>query len=315
MTAPQLKTNPRWRWLAWALIALVGALGIGYWRHGTQSPPPSVSVQGGDSGGLARATIEVEGFDREGVRQLVEYAHRSGAQALLVTHHTHLVIEEYAAGTDANSSIDGGAMAELLAALAAGAAVRDYGMPEPQGTVTSDALATAIAAASHMSYPQFLSRQIWQPLNAATAQILLPAANAPAPAGCCLQARVVDWLRLAELLMADGRFEGTQVLPAGWALRLQQPLSTDPGRGFGLWLAGSARGAEPYIAHDVVFVRGLGQTRLWMAPHQQLAILLIDQRPAGGSGDETRLPNMVFRALRESPSGTHQNLSDLVPNH
>ncbi len=315
MTALRLTMYPRRQWLAWALIAVIGVLGIGYWRYNAKLPPVSVAVPGGDGGGLPRATPEAEGFDREGMRQVVDFTHRNGAQALLVTHHSHLVIEEYGSGADAHSSIDGGAMAELLAALAAGAAVRDYGMAEPQGTTASDALAAAIATASHMSYPSFLSRQLWQPLNAAAAQIVLPAAHVPAPAGCCLQARAIDWLRLAELVMADGRFEGTQVLPAGWALRLQQPLSTDPGRGFGLWLASSAHGAEPFIAHDVAFVRGLGQTRLWIAPHQQLAILLIDQRPAGNSSDETRLPNMVFRALRESPSGAHQNLSDLVPNH
>lgn len=314
MTGLPLKWNSRWLGVLCVLVALAAATTLYLWRHAAV-PPAALTVPGGDGGGLPRATPESEGFDTEGVRQLVEHVRRSGAQALLVTHHSHLVIEEYRGGADARSHVDGGAMAELLVALAAGAAVRDYGMDDPQRWASGDALASAIAGASHMTYPQFLSRQLWQPLNAAPAQIVLPSAQAPAPAGCCLWARAVDWLRLAELVIADGRFEGTQVLPAGWAQRLQQPDSADPDRGYGLWLAGSAHGAEPFIAHDVVFARGPGQTRLWIAPRQQLAILLIDPRPAAGAGDETRVANMVFRALRESPSGAHQNLSDLVPNH
>ena len=303
------------RWLLWASIALIGAVGIGYWRYTSRATPASVAVPGGDGGGLPRAAPESEGFDTTGVQQLVDYARRSGTQALLVTRHAHLVVEYYGSGMDGRSNVDGGAFAELLTALATGVAVRDYGMNNPQGLPSGDSLAAGIAAASRMSYPQFLSRSLWQRLNAAAAQILLPAVNAPAPGGCCFLARTGDWLRLAELVMADGRFEGTQVLPAGWALRLQQPGSDNPGRGFGLWLASSAHGAEPFIAHDVVFVRGLGQSRMWMALRQQLAILLIDQRAANGNDDETRLPNMVFRALREAPSGTHQNIGDLVPNH
>jgi len=303
------------RLLRWALVVLAGVLGIVYWRVPHSPQPVSVAVPGGDAGGLPRATPESEGLDAVAVQRAVDYARNNGAQALLLTRHGHLLVEHYGAGMDAHSGVDGGAFAELLAALATGVAVRDYGMSDPQGAPGSDALAAGVVAASHLSYPQFLSRNLWQPMNAAPARIMLPAAGARTPAGCCFVARPIDWLRVAELMIADGRFEGTQVLPAGWAARMQRASGADPGRAFGVWLAASAHGAEPYLAHDVVFVRGLGGTRMWMAPHQQLAILLVDQRAANGSSDETRLPNMIFRALREAPPGTHLNIGDLVPNH
>jgi len=262
---------------------------------------------------LPRATPESEGFDTVGMQRAADFARGNGAQAFLVMRHSHLVLEHYGHGVDEHSHVDGGGFAELLVALAAGIAMRDHALPEPQVPLACAAVAAQIAATSHMSYPQFLSRRLWQPLNAAAAQILLAAPSATAPADCCLHARPGDWLRVAELVIADGRFEGTQVLPAGWAQRVQQPGAQDQGRALGLWLASSARGAEPYIAHDVLFLRGPGQTRLWMAPRQDIVILLV--APDGSGSDETRLPNMVYRALRESPSGTHQNLGDLVPNH
>lgn len=313
MNSPASKRNPRWRPLGWALPALFAVLVVGYWQMTRQPAPVSLAVPGGDGGGLPRATPESEGFDAVGLQRAADYARSNGAQAFLVMRHSHLVVERYGGGVDVHSDVDGGSFAELLVALAAGIAVRDHAMSEPHSPLASAALAAQIAAASHLSYPQFLSRKLWQPLNAAAAQILLTAPGATAPADCCLQARATDWLRVAELVIADGRFEGTQVLPAGWAQRVSQPSVADPGRAMGLWLASSAHGAEPYVAHEVLFLRGPGQTRLWMAPRQAIAILLV--APAGSGNDETRLPNMVFRALRESPSGTNRNIGDLVPHH
>jgi hypothetical protein len=308
-----------WRLAGWtlavALVASLAVLGLKYWHQAHAPVAASVSVAGGDGGGWPRATPDSEGFDTAALDRAVAYARRSGAQALLVTRHAHLLVDDDGAGLSAGDGIDGGAFAELLVALAAGVAAHDYGLPEPRGALAADRLAAQISAASHLAYPQFLSRYLWQPLNAAPARILLNAAGRPAPAACCFIARASDWLRVAELLIADGRFEGTQVLPAGWARRVQQASAEDPGRAFGLWLAPGAHGAEPFLAHDVLMMRGLGRTRLWVAPQQHLAILLVDQRPADGALDETRLPNMVLRALREAPSGAHQNIDDLVPGH
>ena len=255
-----------------------------------------------------RATPAAEGFDAAGLQRAADFARGSGAQALLVTRHAHLLLEQYGSGMDAQGDVDGGEFAELLVALAAGVAVRDNAMVEPQGALRPDALAAQIAAASHLDYPRFLSRNLWQPLNAAPARIALAAPGSLAPAGCCFIARPGDWLRVAELLIADGRFEGTQVLPAGWARRLQQPVDADAGRAFGVWLAPAVRGAEPMLAGDALMIRGPGRTRLWIVPRQLLAILLVDQRSdAPGAGDETR--------LREGFTGANQGIGELVPNH
>jgi hypothetical protein len=309
----------RRRWITGVAIAATaaGAVVIGRYWHQLQSVASiSVTVPGGDGGGWPRATPVSEGFDAIALQRAADYARSSGAQAFLVTRHAHLLLEQYGAGVDAHSSFDGGAFAELLAALAAGIAVRDNAMPEPQGALVPDALAAQIAAASRLAYPTFLSRNLWQVLNAAPAQIRLAAPTSTPPAGCCFLARPGDWLRVAELLISDGRFEGAQVLPAGWARRVQQPVDVDAGRAFGVWLAAGAHGAEPFIDRNVLFLRGSGRTRLWIAPRQQITILVVDQKVAdGGSNDETRLPNRVLRALREGPTGANQTIGELVPNH
>jgi hypothetical protein len=105
------------------------------------------------------------------------------------------------------------------------------------------------------------------------------------------------------------------------------PLADDPGRGLGVWLAPAAHGAEPFAAPRVVFLRGPGSTRLWLMPTLDLAVLLVDDgRPESQPGpakpgeaatpfDETRLPNLVIRALRAQQAVPGQGLGELVSGH
>ncbi|MGB8694527.1 MAG: hypothetical protein WCD08_13565 [Steroidobacteraceae bacterium] len=312
--------SARLKFIGWGVITALAVLGLGFWHLAQRAAPAGIEVPGGDGGGLPRADAESEGFDAAALQGIVSYARRSGAQALLVTRHAHLLVEHYDAGLDERSAIDTGAFAELLVALAAGIALHEHALPLPQDlrlvdATAADRLAGQIATASQLSYPQFLSRNIWQPLNAARAHFLLSSPAAALNAGCCLAARSSDWLRVAELLIADGRFEGTQVLPAGWAQQVLKPSAEDPGRAFGVWLAASAHGAEPFVAHDVFFLRGVGRTHLYVAPRLHIAILLLDTRAATSSDDETRLPNLVFRALRAGPGDDRQKIGELVPGH
>ena len=133
---------------------------------------------------------------------------------------------------------DAADFAEALIAMAAGTAAQ-------QGVLNIDAmhgfdpgaLRLAIESGTQQRYENYLSQKIWSPLNAAPAWIELPAKGATTPADCCLHARMIDWMRVASLLVGDGHFEGRQVLPAGWVQRMARPLSLDAVRGFGLQLA------------------------------------------------------------------------------
>ncbi|HVN99232.1 MAG TPA: hypothetical protein VMT49_04260 [Steroidobacteraceae bacterium] len=278
---------------AWfAIAALLLALGgLWQWRHAHPHDAGGVPIGGGDGGGLPRAEPSGEGFDPQAFQAAVDWAAKERAGALLVLRHGHLLVERYAGDVDKESRIDGGSgLSDALLLVAAGVAVARHGLAMPAGEpIDAGSLAAAIAAASGRSYPQFLSRNVWQPLNAAPARWSAPDVSA----------RAVDWLRVAELLLHDGRFEGTQVVPPGWVQRLH-PLRTAPG-------------AEPFADRDMYYLRGQGATRLWLAPRFELAILSVAASPA--SADETRLPNMIVRALRERPGVSGTSLNDLVPGH
>jgi hypothetical protein len=282
----------RQRPLLWLLVVavLLAAGGAWQWRHSHSRDAGGVAIGGGDAGGLPRAEASAEGFEPQSLQTAVDWAAKQRAGALLVVRHGHLLIEHYSGDVDPDTLVDGGGMSDALLLLAAGIAVPQHGMVLPAVEPFDPAqLSSAIAAASGRSFPQFLSRSIWQPLNAAPARWSEPV----------VRARAVDWLRVAELLLHDGRFEGTQVVPPGWVQRVQ-PLRTAPG-------------AEPFADGGMYFLRGHGATRLWLSPRFDLAILSIaDQAQAA---DETRLPNMIVRALRERPGVSGTGLNDLVPGH
>ncbi len=313
----EARKTTAWRW-AGALALLLALVAAGWWAlHGGRwRAPPRLIVHGGDGGSLPRAAPAEEGFDATALAGALALAREQGMRAFIVSRHGHVVLAEYAHGFDAQTRADAGGFASGALVLAAGAAFSE-GLIDAVPTAGFDPaqLRAAIETAAHRSYPEYLSRAVWQPINAADAAIELPAPGAATPADCCLVARVSDWMRIAGLLLDGGRFEGAQVAPPEWVRRIPEVRDARRERGWGVWLAASARGAEPFAADGVFYLKGHGRWRLWMAPTLAVAVLLAADGPEA-DWDETRLPNRVFRALipRAAPSG-HPSLGDIVPGH
>jgi hypothetical protein len=305
------------RWLSMLMLMLAGVTAC---THPASSP--RALVPGGDAGGIARAQPSEEHMNAAQLDQVAKDPAASALQALVVLRHGHLIYEHYDHGVDAQSMLDLGDFAQALTALLAGIAVHDDVFPLPARTgFDPDALRDAIERGTHQGYADYLSAHLWRQLNAAPAWIALSAPGAAPSAACCLHARVLDWLRVAELLAQDGRFEGKQLVPQGWVERMRQPVSSDGRRGFGVELPPSAHGAEAFAANDLFFLRGPGHWRLWLVPSLQLAVLFGSRSPQSaanpGDWDETRVPNLVLRALSEpaKPLDGASKLQQLVPGH
>ena len=275
-------------------------------------------VSGGDAGGLARVSPQQAHVDAAALETAARDPAASGLQALIVLRDGYLIYERYGHGFNADSEIDSGGFAQLLLALVSGIAAHDGDLPlqslygfDPQR------LRAAIESGTRQSYPDYLSQRLWRRLNAAPAWIALPGPGAAAPADCCLHARLLDWLRVAAVLLDDGHFEGKAVVPAGWVARMCRPVSASGKHGFGIELAAAARGAEPFATDDVFFARGPGRWRLWLMPTLKLGVLFGSSADAATDWDETRLPNLVLRAVAERPQprGAGSPLQQLVPGH
>jgi hypothetical protein len=284
-----------------------------------QAAGPRAVVTGGDAGGVPRSQPVEEHLDAAALEAASRDPAARGLQAFVVLRHGHIVFDRYGRGVDANSEPPVDGFAPVLLALAAGIAVQDDVFPLPPRSPFDPArIRDALESGSHQSYADYLSLQLWRRLNAASAWIDLKAGQ-PAPADCCFHARIVDWLRVADLLVQDGKFEGKQVVPSGWVARMCQPLVADQTQGMAVYLPPAAHGVEPFELPDVFFLRGQGHWRLWLVPSLRLAVLFgsSDDSNAAEPWDETRLPNLTIRALNE-PFRNHDagsKLQQLVPGH
>jgi CubicO group peptidase (beta-lactamase class C family) len=182
---------------------------------------------------------------------------------------------------------------------------------------------------------EFLSDALWKPIGAGDAWMFLDRPGGTVHAECCLIARQGDWLRIGELLLNDGVYQGDRVLPAGWVQAMRTPARGNPNYGFQLWLGTpyaaerpysptrrqfANRASEAYAADDVFFLDGFGKYRLWLVPSLGLEILRTGVNPSRAADwDDARIPNLIIRGVRDRPAGARPggrpDLSTLVPYH
>lgn len=195
---------------------------------------------------------------------------------------------------------------------------------EPQGCDVQ-LVAQLVEAATGQGFARYIGENLWKPIGAADARLVRDNEAGLPRADCCLRARRGDWLRVAELLMSEGRFQGEEVVQPGWVRTLLAPSKANPAFAAQIWrgrpFTAGAPGApaEPYAAEDTYHLEGAGNSRLWFAPSLALVILHTGTGSAGDAQwDDARIPNLIVRGMRDfvapAASGT-DDLRQLVPNH
>lgn len=125
---------------------------------------------------------------------------------------------------------------------------------------------------------------------------------------CCMRATPMDWARVGLLLAQDGRWQGRQVLPAGWAREMGTPSPRNPNFGIGLWLGSpfvpmrscTSKGSPAWChspsrswLDDVRIMEGGGNRTVFIVPSKQLVIFRHGQQVS--DWDNARLVNTVLR--------------------
>ena len=183
--------------------------------------------------------------------------------------------------------------------------------------VDPDLLAYVIQTATGQPYADYLSQAIWRRIGAGNAWIWLDSPGGDAHVDTGFFARQGDWLRVAQLLLQNGNYEGDEVLLPRWVPELLQPVKSNPNYGSYLRLGThAAPGMSPYASSDVFVVEG-GGNRLWLVPSLQIAILLTGGQFAS-DWDDGRIPNLVIRGARDfvpEAARPGADIRQLVPNH
>jgi CubicO group peptidase (beta-lactamase class C family) len=203
--------------------------------------------------------------------------------------------------------------------------LRDYPVVDEPGTryeynnATSEMVAVLIERATGRRYAEFLSTEVLKPLGAAGGTVWVNRPGGMAHSGCCLMLPAESWLRLALLVMQDGRWQGRRLLPVGYVGQMRQATTQNPYYGLGLYVAGTytdRRGfanperepparrvwhSEPYLARDLVLFDGNANQVVYIVPSEQLIILRVGNAPprgAAGEWDNSFLPNTLLRGIR-----------------
>jgi len=201
-------------------------------------------------------------------------------------------------------------------------------------SVDPELLAHVIGRTTQQRFAQFVSQNLWERIGAADAWLWLDRPDGAAHIDRGFLARQGDWMRVAELLLSNGRYQGSEVISPRWMTQLMQPARADTNYGsyfrFG---ARAERGMTPYAASDVLLIKG-GGNRLWVIPSLQIAILRTADPPASaaasgatsassgspgaGDWDDGRIPNLIARGARDfvpPAARPGADLSTIVPNH
>jgi hypothetical protein len=329
------------------LAVLRSAGDVGYWRRyaamlgGLDAQEvaaltrPRLAIAG-EPAGLPRATPEAESLLPDALAQAREAAQKQEVEALVVHRHGHRVFEYFSAGRDGGAEVAGGELAALPLALALGVladngrvsfdaalqSLRDA-MPPAKGwgNPWSDAararftlrpappllLQDADGDVAHT-----LAQRVWLPLRAGPAS-LWGRDDGALRVDCCMVARLDDWMRLGDLLLGQGRYEGERLASPDWIRHL---LATDAeGRAHPAWLEQQEpwRGDEPPAARDTCWFDLGTDLRIWLAPRRGIAVLVW---AGDGVARDTLIPNIILRGINDqAPAIGGGGLNELVPGH
>ncbi len=184
-------------------------------------------------------------------------------------------------------------------------------------SVDPDLLAYVIQKSTGQPYAEYVSQAIWSRIGAGDASIWLdgPGGNAHVDSG--FFARQGDWLRVAELILRNGNYQGDEVIVPRWVPELLKPVPANSNYGSYLRLGAHAEpGMSPYATDDVLVVEG-GSNRLWLVPSLQIAILRTGGQTAS-DWDEGRIPNLIIRGAHDfvpPAARPGADIRQLVPNH
>ena len=175
----------------------------------------------------------------------------------------------------------------------------------------SQLLGIIIERASGQRLSDYLSEKIWKKIGARDALFYVDKPGGMVHTDCCMWASIRDMVRIGEMLMHKGVFQGRQIMPSGWIEEMIQPSKANVNYGMQLWMGNDfveyrpydARTttfanyhSEPYKADDVFYLDGLGKKRLYIIPSKSLVILRTG--PNSKEWDDAKLPNLFIEALK-----------------
>ena len=133
--------------------------------------------------------------------------------------------------------------------------------------------------ATDQEYVDFAYDELFEPIGVTTATLSTDASGTWVGSSY-LWASTADWARLGQLMLDDGRWNGRQIIPAGWWKLAGTPaMPTGEGHGYGAqtWIAGEPDGGEcattPGYPRDALLMEGHYGQVVAMIPSKKAVIV------------------------------------------
>lgn len=184
-------------------------------------------------------------------------------------------------------------------------AIAPPGQAFDYNNVNSQVLALVLQRATGVSYADYLSTRLWQPLKASDAGVWLDRPNGTAKTFCCFFATARDWARVGHMLLHQGRAGQTQVASPDWLQQMLQPSPTEPTFGAHVWIKARTpdypnvdeAASAPFLAADTFYLDGRDLQRVYVIPSWDLVVVRMGEAP--GNWDDAVIPNTLVRALSQ----------------
>lgn len=202
--------------------------------------------------------------------------------------------------------------------------VAEYPVIDEPGTryeynnAASDMVAVLIQRATGRRYAEFVNSEIWQKIGAMGGAVWVNRPEGMAHSGCCMMVPAENFLRLGILMLQDGVWEESRLVPEGYIEEMTTPTVENPYFGLSIWVAGrhtDRRGfanpdrdaakvlhSEPYLANDLYLFDGNANQVVYIIPSQNLVVLrtgLSPPRTEKTEWDNSILPNIILGGIRK----------------
>ncbi len=169
--------------------------------------------------------------------------------------------------------------------------------------VNTQVLAIVLERATGVTYAEYLSTRLWQPLGAADASVWLDRPQGMAKAFCCFFAPLQSWGRVGQMMLNQGRVGQTQVVPAAWIQHMLRPSPQEPTFGAHVWVKARTSdypnvdeaASEAFLAEDTFYLDGRDLQRVYVVPSQELVVVRMGEWPE--TWNDAVIPNLLVEAL------------------
>jgi CubicO group peptidase (beta-lactamase class C family) len=176
--------------------------------------------------------------------------------------------------------------------------------------VDSQLLGIILQRATGKPLDEYLSEKIWRPLGLSTATLNIDA-RGNVRAFCCMRMVGADLLKIGQMLIQGGLWEGRRILPEQWIREMQKPSPASADVGLHVFLGRDTGTPEPgnpfrpsselLRAPGVFYFQGGLSVVMWMIPSERLVIFRWGNDKPGW--DMSRIPNLILDDLADRSAG------------